>query len=131
MDEFSLFRELLGFFEKGQISALLVIVLAILGTTQIIKVTFLRVSRPLSIREIHGVSTAAALLFGAFLWPGESLIQKFLAVILGWSGAAAIATYGLRFTAEFFPRIHRVLQMDRRKSNTEPPAAGGNRDSDP
>jgi hypothetical protein len=132
MDEFSLFRELLGFFERGQISALLVIVGAILGTTQLVKVTIQRLSRKPTISEIHGTSLASALLFGWFLWPSDLLVQKVMAIVLGWGAAASIATYGLRFLAEFFPRIHRVLQMDRRKNPTvpAPPGTGGLREGD-
>ena len=43
MDESSLIRELLGFFDKGQISALLVIIAAVLVLTQLLKLTLLRV----------------------------------------------------------------------------------------
>jgi hypothetical protein len=121
MDEFSLARELLGFFEKGQISALLVVILAILATTQIVKVTITRLSAKPTVREIHLTSLASALLFGWFLWPAEAPIQKVLAIVLGWGGAAVLATYGLKFLAEFFPRLHRVLQMDRRKEDAGPP----------
>jgi hypothetical protein len=121
MDEFSLARELLGFFERGQISALLVIMCAILGSTQIVKVTITRLSAKPSLREIHLTSIASALLFGWFLWPSPEVVQKIMAIVIGWSGSAALATYGLKFLAEFFPRLHHVLQMDRRKEDAGPP----------
>ena len=131
MDESSLIRELLGFFDKGQISALLVISAAILLTTQFLKLTMQRFYRKPSAREIHLVSFASALFFGASLWPNPMIAQKVLAIILGWSMAAGIATYGLRLTAEFFPRIHKVLQMDRRKGDAGPPQEGDRREPKP
>ena len=131
MDESNLIRELLGFFDKGQISALLIISVAILLTTQFLKLTMQRFYRKPSTREIHLVSFAAALFFGASLWPNPLLAQKVLAIMLGWGMAAGIATYGLRITAEFFPRIHRVLQMDRRREEAGPPADGDRRDPKP
>ena len=128
MDESGLIRELLGFFDKGQISALLVIAVAILLTTQFLKLTMQRFYRKPSAREIHLVSFASALFFGASLWPNPLLAQKVLAIMLGWGMADGTATYGLRLTAEFLPRIHRVLQMDRRREDAGPPADGDRRD---
>ena len=131
MDESSLIRELLGFFDKGQISALLVISAAILLTTQFLKLTMQRFYRKPSAREIHLVSFASALFFGASLWPNPMIAQKVLAIMLGWGTAAGIATYGLRMTAEFFPRIHRVLQMDRRREEAGLPPEGDRRETKP
>jgi len=130
MDETGLFKELLSFFEKGQISALLVIIMAVLVLTQLLKVTLLRVlHQKASVEFIHVVSLLSAIAFGWFLWPSASISHKVLAMVLGWGGAAFIATYGLRLTAEFFPRIHRVLQMDRRRGGI-PPEGGGERSTD-
>ena len=131
MDESGLIRELLGFFDKGQISALLVISAAILLTTQFLKLTMQRFYRKPSTREIHLVSFASALFFGASLWPNPMIAQKVLAIMLGWGMAAGIATYGLRLTAEFLPRIHRVLQMDRRREDAGPPQEGDRREPKP
>ena len=64
MDESGLIRELLGFFDKGQISALLVIAAAILLTTQFLKLTMQRFYRKPTGREIHLASFASALFFG-------------------------------------------------------------------
>ena len=131
MDESSLIRELLGFFDNGQISALLVIAAAILLTTQFLKLTMQRFYRKPTGREIHLASFASALFFGVSLWPNPLLAQKVLAIMLGWGIAAGIATYGLRLTAEFFPRIHRVLQMDRRREEVGPPPEGDRREPKP
>ena len=114
----------LSLFPPSELGKILLIALAVFAFTQVLKVIFRNSEKlpTLGQTALRLVAVASAFPLAYAIWPVREWLAVTPIALVAWGLSHVTAEYGMRALEEFFPRIYRVFNGDRRKpEGTLPP----------
>jgi len=108
---------LLALFPPEKLGFILLIALAVFAFTQVLKVVFRNSEKlpTLGQTALRLVAVASAFPLAYAIWPVREWLAVAPIALVAWGLAHVTSEYGMAALCEFFPRIYRVLNGDRRK----------------